>query len=291
MTELRFSRPEETPRLKELWKLAFGDEDSCIDFFFTGGYHPEDMLVLLEDGVIVTMLYLMPLSLRGPQFTANAHYVYALATHPNARQKGYGRQLLAFADEELRRRGDDCITVVPAQPSLHKFFATVDFSECFSTRLEEVPADLVPAAVPGAEVTVLTPQDYNILRRSLLDGEWYVDYDDCLMIYQAGLSQMSGAGLYRLELEGETGCAAVEYADEDTVVIKELLLADHLLPQAVAQLAHRLKARRYHVRTPAFWTGLVGSYLQPFGMIKWYNPDKEAAWPRDPLAYMGLGFD
>ena len=68
-------------------------------------------------------------------------------------------------------------------------------------------------------------------------------------------------------------------------------MADHLLPQAVAQLARRLRARRYHVRTPAFWTGLVCSYIQPFGMIKWYDPDKEANWLRDPLAYMGLGFD
>lgn len=291
MTELRCARPEETPRLKTLWKLAFGDEDACIDFFFTGEYRPEDMLVLLEDGVIVTMLYLMPITLQAPSFSATAHYVYALATHPDARQKGYGRQLLAFADQGLRRRGDDCITVVPAQPSLHKFFSTVGFSECFATRLEEVPASLVPDAAPGATADPLSPQDYNALRRTLLQGNYYVDYDDCLLIYQAGLSRMSGAGLYRLELEGETGCAAVEYADEDTLVIKELLMADHLLPQAVAQLARRLRARHYHVRTPAFWTGLVGSYIQPFGMIKWYDPDKEANWIRDPLAYMGLGFD
>ena len=291
MTELRCSRPEETPRLKELWKLAFGDEDTCIDFFFTGNYHAENMLVLLEDGVIVTMLYLMPLTLKGPNITATAHYVYALATHPAARQKGYGRQLLAYADQQLREMGDDCITVVPAQPSLHKFFSTVGFSECFATRLEEVPATLVPDAAPGAEVSPLSPQDYNTLRRTLLEGNYYVDYDDCLIIYQAGLSRMSGAGLYRLELEGETGCAAVEYADEDTVVIKELLLSDHLLPQAVAQLARRLRARRYHVRTPAFRPGLVGSYIQPFGMIKWYDPDKASDWLREPLSYMGLGFD
>lgn len=291
MTELRCSRPEETPRLKELWKLAFGDEDACIDFFFTGGYHPENMLVLLEDGVIVTMLYLMPLTLKGPHITASAHYVYALATHPSARQKGYGRQLLAYADQQLHQLGDDCITVVPAQPSLHKFFSTVGFSECFATRLEEVPAALVPDAAPGAELTPLTPQDYNALRRTLLEGNYYVDYDDCLIIYQAGLSRMSGAGLYRLELEGETGCAAVEYADEDTVVIKELLLSDRLLPQAVAQLARRLRARHYHVRTPAFRPGLVGSYIQPFGMIKWYNPEKASGWLREPLSYMGLGFD
>ena len=291
MTELRCARPEETSRLKVLWKLAFGDEDACIDFFFAQNYHPEDMLVLLEDGVVMTMLYLMPLTLRGPSFTASSHYVYALATHPDARQRGYGRQLLLFADQELGRRGDDCITVVPAQPSLHKFFATVGFSECFASRLDEIPDAMMPDAAPGADVCLVSPSDYNALRRALLDGGWYVDYPDELIAFQAGLSRMSGAGLYRLALEGETGCAAVEYTDEDTVVIKELLMSDRLLPQAVAQLARRLRARHYHARTPAFWTSLAGSYIQPFGMIKWYSPAKETNWPRDSLAYMGLGFD
>ena len=291
MTELRCARPQETPRLKELWKLAFGDEDACIDLFFARHYRPQDMLVLLEDGVIMTMLYLMPLTLRGPSFSAAAHYVYALATHPDARQRGYGRQLLFFADQELGRRGDDCITVVPAQPSLHKFFATVGFCECFATRLEEGPVSPAADLPPEGGLTVLSPGDYNALRRALLEGRYYVDYDDRLIACQDSFSRLSGGGLYRLELEGKPGCAAVEYADEDTVVVKELLIDQPLIPRAVARLARRLRARRYQVRTPAFAPGPPGSYIQPFGMIKWYDPDKESNWIREPLAYMGLGFD
>ena len=40
-------------------------------------------------------------------------------------------------------------------------------------------------------------------------------------------------------------------------------------PQAggAALLARQLPARRYHLRTPPFWDGLTGSYLQSFAMI------------------------
>lgn len=291
MIEIRPARPEDAQRIRQLWQLAFGDGDPYLDFFFASDYHPEHMLLLLEDGVAMTMLYLMPLTLTGPGYTASAYYVYALATHPDARKKGHGRQLLHYVDEHLSRIGADCVTVVPAEPSLHKFFATVGFNEGFATRLEEIPADLAPAPQEDGSLQAVTPQAYNALRRTVLSGGWYVDYSDGLIAYQAGLCRLSGGGLFQINLGEVTGCAAAEFDGEDTLVLKELLMADGCLPQAVAQIARQLKARRYLVRTPACRSGLVGSYIQSFGMIKWYRREKEAAWKRDPLAYMGLGFD
>lgn len=291
MIEIRPSRPDEVSRVKELWKQAFGDGEAYIDFFFASDYHPENMLLLLEDGRVETMLYLMPLTLSGPGVTAKAHYVYALATDPSARKKGFGRQLLAYVDRYLQDWGDDCVTVVPAEPSLHKFFGTVGYEECFSTRLVEIPEELMPAPGPGASLTPIGAEEYNRIRRRLLDGVYRVEYDDVLIAYQSGLSRLSGADLYRVEVDGAEGCAAVEFSGEETVLVKELILPDEHLAQAVAQLARRLPARRYHVRTPACWSGLAGSYIQPFGMAKWYNSAKAEAWTRGALAYMGLAFD
>ena len=34
MTETGLARQEELPRLRELWQLAFGDEEALIDGFF-----------------------------------------------------------------------------------------------------------------------------------------------------------------------------------------------------------------------------------------------------------------
>ena len=34
-----------------------------------------------------------------------------------------------------------------------------------------------------------------------------------------------------------------------------------------------------------------GSYIQPFGMVKWLNGDLARRWREDTRGYMGLGFD
>ena len=102
---------------------------------------------------------------------------------------------------------------------------------------------------------------------------------------------MANSGLYLLNVNGTEGCAAAEYLNEDSVLVKELIIPAPAMAGAAALLARELPAVRYHLRTPPFWEGLPGSYLQAFGMVKWYNPELEAAWRNERKGYMGLGFD
>ena len=63
------------------------------------------------------------------------------------------------------------------------------------------------------------------------------------------------------------------------------------MAKAVETIAKEMEASRYHIRTPAFWDGLPGSYTQAFGMIKWYDMDLHAKYFAQQDAYLGLGFD
>ena len=94
-------------------------------------------------------------------------------------------------------------------------------------------------------------------------------------------------------MEGQAeGCAAAEYLEDgESVLFKELLLPPEQMGRGLAALEKRLPGRRCHVRTPAGWEGMKGSYLQPFAMLKWYDPGKEARWGAGTHGYMGLGFD
>ena len=65
-------------------------------------------------------------------------YVYALATNPYMQGKGHARQLLRYADDFLQKRGDKAMVLVPASPSLHRFFEAVGMDECFATRKVEI---------------------------------------------------------------------------------------------------------------------------------------------------------
>lgn len=292
MVEIRPSRPEEIPAQKRLWKLAFGDDEKYIDWFYRCCGRPEDMLLLLEEGQLASMLALLPqeVVLPGGE-TARAWYIYALATDPTVRSRGYGRQLLHYVDFHLRARGADCVTTVPAEPSLFKFFGTVDFAPSFSTRKLELLRDMVPDVAPGDRAEPVEAEEYNAIRERLLEGTPHVRYGQELIRYQQGLGQMSGGGLYRVEAGGAVGCAAAEYVDKESVLFKELLLPPEQMSAGLAALAQVLPGVRCHVRTPAAWDGLKGSYLQPFGMMKWYRPELQRLWRQVSHGYMGLGFD
>ena len=289
---MRPSKPEELSRQRELWKLAFGDSDGYIDLFYQTAAGPEDVLVLLEDGVVYSILALPAVELALPDGdTASSAYVYALATDPAARGRGYGRMLLRYVDFYLRERGVDCVTVVPAEKSLHKFFASVDFAECFTASWTDLPAGEIGAPAPGDAIEAADAAAYDALRERLLEGTFRVSYADGAIGYQEGLSRMANSGLYLLNVNGTQGCAAAEYLNEDSVLVKELIIPAPAMAGAAALLARELPAVRYHLRTPPFWDGLPGSYLQAFGMVKWYNPELEAAWRNERKGYMGLGFD
>ncbi len=292
MVEIRPSRPEEAGAQKRLWKLAFGDGEQEIDWFYRCCWEPEHMLVLLEDGRLASMLALLEHTLTLPGGgRANARYIYALATDPALRGKGYGRQLLFYVDDYLKDRGADCVTVVPAEPSLHKFFATVGFQPGFSNRRLELLRRMHRPAQAGDYAQTVEPEQYNAIRERLLAELPSVCYPDRLIRYQQGMCDGTGGGLFRVVADGTEGCAAAEYVDEESVLFKELLLPPDRLERGLAALEERLPGCRCYVRTPAAWDGLPGSYIQAFGMIKWYNAGLAARWGAGTHGYMGLGFD
>ena len=168
MLEMRPGRPEEVPAQKALWKAAFGDEDRYIDWFYECCGASADVLEVVEEGRLASMLALLPQTLTLPGGgTASGWYIYALATDPGARSKGYGRQLLRFVDGYLAERGADCVTTVPAEPSLFKFFGTVGFAPCFSTRKLELLKSMLQPAAEGDRAEPVEPGEYNTIRRRL----------------------------------------------------------------------------------------------------------------------------
>ena len=292
MLELRPSKPEEIPAQKALWKLAFGDDDSYIDDFYQRCAQPENMLVLLEDGALRSMLALLPVTVALPDgTTASASYIYALASDPAHRKQGFGRMLLQYVDFYLGERGVDCVITVPAEAGLHRFFSTVGFTECFATRKIELLAADVGKIADGDSISPIRPEEYGILRERQLEGAFHVVYCSRLLTYQQGICTMNGGALLRVTAGGDEGCAVVELSPKGSVVVKELLIKAERIPAALAAIAAAFPADHYHLRTPAFWPGHRVSYLQPFAMMKWLNGAMRRAWLEENNAYFGLAFD
>ena len=105
MIHMRPSVEADIPRQRELWKLAFGDDGAYVDNFYHNYYRPERVLVLEEDGLIQAMTAWFDTTLvttDGNRWKAG--YLYAVATHPDARGKGLAGALLKYADYYLKEQ-------------------------------------------------------------------------------------------------------------------------------------------------------------------------------------------
>lgn len=276
--ELRVSRTRDVPRLRELWRLAFGDGQEYTNHFFDCYYTPERMLVLEGDGAVQAMMawFDMPL-VCADGTTIPAAYLYAVATHPDMRGRGYAGQLLSFAARWLGQRGFACLTTVPARPDLHVFFGRNGFEENFAHARQ----GLIPGG-GDARLERVDGEQYGRLRERFLAGCAHVAYRPEALAYQEGVCRLCGGGFYCVEGEG---CACVERGEDGLVVVKELLVASDRYGRAADALAKAHPAIRYEVRAP--WPG-EGERV-PFGMIRWLSP-APAGWD-SRVAYMGLAFD
>lgn len=284
MIQMRSATPQDVPRQRELWTLAFGDGGDYLDNFYACCPAPARVLVLLEDGVVQAMTAWFPTTLVIPGGERwNAAYLYAVCTHPDARGRGHAGALLKYCDYYLKEeQGFQAVTTVPAQPSLHQFFGGNGFRECFTLDQCVIRAEeLTPSGTPALER--IGAQEYGALREALLEGTAHIAYPADSLAYQEGACRLSGGGLFRGQTQAGPVCLCAEGDGGGAFWIKELLGAPQARKLCLPALAQTLPAPSWTVRYP-------GSGV-PFGMLKWLWPGLEQRWEWNSTAYLGLAFD
>lgn len=288
----RPSVPADIPAQRQLWKLAFGDEDAYVDNFYSSYYRPDRVLVLEEDGQVRSMTAWFDTTFVVPGKGAyRAAYLYAVATHPDCRGRGLAGKLLSDADAYFQTLGIPAVTTVPAQPSLHKFFGANGFGECF----QHFEGALSPAALPAAATHLLSPaapEEYAAAREVLLASMPHIAFPEDALRYQAGCCTLGGGGLFCADTSAGAVCLCAEGAGHGTVILKELLGSPAACRLALADLPRIAPAQSWLIRTPcALEAGSFSSSMVQFGMLKWLDSAQKQAWDWSSTGYLGLAFD
>jgi len=196
---LRSATKSDLPGILVLWQEAFGDSPESVSYFFKS--FPNCIsYVTEEDGEIVSMVHALPQTL-SPDLPAA--YVYAVATLRSHRGRGLCRDLMAFAEADLRSRGFACCVLAPAELGLFDYYETMGYRVAFTRR-----------RVPFSGGSPISLTAYLTKREQMLE-EAHMVYDRAALVYAA---DVYGLTFY----ETTTGIAAAaphytaEVLPEDT---------------------------------------------------------------------------
>lgn len=294
----RFAERSDIPVLKLMWRLCFGDEESYIDFYFNHYFHREKTLLLIKGDEIASMLTMIPASFvleDGQSYTSAM--LYAIATHPEFQNRGLAGELMTYSSQYLKEKDKDLSVLVPAESSLYDFYEKRGYRKAFFLReimLEKLDIEEKFDEIPHLAITELAAEEYNLRRKTALQGKAYLSYANHEIAYQKRLSKQFDGGIYGIDAGDEKGCFIVERVDSYRVIIKELLLAEASLGGAVRKIASMLPADKYLIRTPAFLGKTLGGAIRPFAMMKpetaaGIQAVEEISVQED--GYLGIAFD
>ena len=287
---LRFRPFIETDRdqLFRLWKTCFSDDDDYISCFFDHFFKAGSGAAAEIGGRVVSAVHLIrgvTMQLTGTQICTYpaehpaplhaaypATYGYALATDPEFRGKGIATELVKYAiDYERNILGRPVFYFLPAEAELYSWYKKVMdtdvvskiTSERFSLReLSQSSISFFSSQQPLRSLVLLAvpPEEYNIIRESLLSKIDHIVFSDSLIAYEYEICLKSGGGLYKIcdALSGALlGCAAVETeaeGDTQAVIIREFVSPDVSAREAAKLISEKIPCKitcnEYIVRSP-----------------------------------------
>jgi GNAT superfamily N-acetyltransferase len=257
--------------LKNIWRLCFNDSDACIDFYFSERYRPENTLVYCKAGRGVAMMTLLPMTVVTPHGAFSARYLYAVATLPEFRNRGFSFSLSQQADEQAKAEKCALEVVVPATPELFRFYAQQGFTTAFYRRVVSFSADeIVPAAVLEGSPLLDVEKFFDLREHYFSAGGFFVRWDGTALQSVLKESRLLQGDVYCFSREDEEGYAVVA-PDGDTLLLKEVALTPALAPAALCFLKQRYAhCRRFvcHLAVDSpLWKGR-GTTV-PLAMLKW----------------------
>lgn len=253
------------PELTELWMEAFGDEREYVEFYFANRFTEDNLLVRLKEGRPVSMISLLPVFLHRGGKRLPARYVYAVATLPEYRCRGYAKELILWAKEHLKVP----LLLEPAGEKLAEYYRRMGFSDAFSVREYDIMEerkdlsvvrnadDIAAAEISFASSVVrhpqrywlltITPSEYAGLRNAYFVGEGYVEWDREAIAYALLENEFQGGYAYKVFHDGREDILLYRMEEEKMEII-ETTLTDADILGVVEKL--KVHPREIRVRRP-----------------------------------------
>ena len=140
MSPIRLIHPDDFPQISHIWRVCFGDPADYVKFFWEHCLPLCRGLAYEQDGHLAAMAFLLPGALALREDAHPASYVYAVATLPEHRSRGFAAALTAHAASLAREEGQAALCLRPGSEGLYGYYAKLGFSAGFTRQDFSPPA-------------------------------------------------------------------------------------------------------------------------------------------------------
>lgn len=187
-----FAGERDREAIIELWQSCFGDGRDYIELYLDNRFEMENMFVVYEDGRPVSMASLLPVQITMDGKQQNARYLYAVATLPEYRGRGYASEIIRHA----ARKYNEPLILRPEQETLATYYEALGFIRAFGGSpcwiFDKIDArikgaamreDSFPEFLGAWSVSAAAPAEYKEIRDRYFAGEGYVAWDEQAVAY------------------------------------------------------------------------------------------------------------
>lgn len=281
-------RGEDIPALKQIWKSAFGDPDSYIDFFFEHRFSTNRTLVAYEKDKPVSVLYVLPCTINLDGEPHPAGYIYAAATLPRKQNKGYMGNLLNYAKSFAREEGLSALVLRPGETSLYHYYERYGYRTFFQESTARFTRKkLLSCAKTGEQILPASIETVTGFRSHYLDGwEGCIQWDGDAVQYALKENEFTGGKNIFVRCPQGAGYAIMSGGNH--AVVKEWMAQRGVFSYLADAILQCCNAETFVLRSPSGILRQEIARMTPGGMI--LPVSNPCIWRGKP-PYLGLTLD
>ncbi len=197
-----FANEYDREHIIDIWEKCFGDDREYIEMYLDNRFETENMFVIHEDCRPVSMASFLPVEIMIDGEYICARYVYAVATLPEYRNKGYASEILKYAAEKY----GEPLVLCPENEGLIKYYGKLGFVNVFNESpywicelgYGEMKAaghndeNGLPEMLGDYYVSEISASKYKEIRDGYFENEGYVRWDEKALEYAVAENDFCG---------------------------------------------------------------------------------------------------
>lgn len=131
MATVQKASPQQIGHVMAMWEECFGESQKYMDLYFGQKYLPGNCYVCMEGDKMVSSLQVLPYGMRIRGMDCESGYLSGVATGKSHQKKGYMSLLMKETLNDMKKRGWEMATLIPASHWLFDLYGKSGFSTVF----------------------------------------------------------------------------------------------------------------------------------------------------------------